>query len=271
MGQVLKGIWNFLNSRVFVIIFIMALILFGVGQCKRIFDLNREIDHHLQNESALTDSLLFERKKNGELLVSIDGYISTEKELKRVNKRLWDEVQDQKGQVIMLTNTIIQMKQDSTDLSQKIDSLVVVIGALSQNGNFYTAPWLISRNYGNNNYLRLQGSTVVEVVNVVPFEMRHDTTYLRGIENSIEVTYGQKIDDDKLRVFIQSEYPGFTVSSMEGVLIDPSEWPDLFKSEKRHWFTGFGVGPELSIGWDFIQSKPALVIGAGIHYNVYEW
>ena len=152
-----------------------------------------------------------------------------------------------------------------------VDSLEVVIGKLKQNGDFYTAPWSIAQNYGNNNYYRIQGSTVVQVINKDPFQMRHDTTYFREFINSIEVTYGQKVEKDRLRVFIQSDYPGFTVGSMEGVLIDPSDWPDLFKSEKRHWFTGFGVGPELSLGWDFIGQKPALVVGVGIHYNIYEW
>ena len=266
-----KAIWAFLNSRIFVIILIVILILIGVGQCKRIVDLNRDIDHHEQNQSAFTDSLKFERQKNGELLVSIDAYISTEKELRITNKALWDEVQRQKGKVLMLTKTIVVMRQDSAALSQSVDSLLVVIGKLQQNGDLYTAPWSISHNFSSGNYYQIAGATVVEVLNTDPFEMRHDTTYLTNFVNSIDLTYGYKVEDKKLRVFIQSNYPGFTVKSMEGTLIDPNDWPTVFQPEKRHWFSGFGIGPNISMGWDFLSSQPSLIVGVGIHYNIYQW
>jgi hypothetical protein len=266
-----KAIWAFLNSRIFVVILIAVLILIGVGQCKRIVDLNRDIDHHEQNQSALTDSLKFERKKNGELLVSIDGYIATEKELKNLNKKLWDEVQGQKGKVLSLTNTVIRLQQDSADLAEHVDELNVIIGKLKQIGDKYAAPWTIPTVYDDKNFFRVSGVSVLQVLNKEPFEMRHDTTYLTSFINQIDVTYGTKVEGKKLRVFIESKYPGFTVESMEGVLLDPSDWPSIVQPEKRHWFTGFGVGPELSMGWDFLQSKPSLVVGIGIHYNIYQW
>jgi len=267
-----KAIWAFLNSRVFVIILVVVLILIGVGECKRIVDLNHDIDQHEQNQAALTDSLKFERLKNGELLVSIDGYISTEKELKNINKKLWDEVQGQKGKVLVLTNTIIQMREDSAALAKKIDSLHVVIGKLKQiSEDKYLAPWSIARGYSPGNYFKVQGSTVIQVLSKDPFEMRHDTTYLTEFVNSIDVTYGQKIENRKLRVFIQSDYPGFTVKSMEGVLIDPNDWPKDLQPDKRHWLSGFGVGPNISMGWDFLNSQPSLIVGVGVHYNIYQW
>ena len=269
--KILTGVWKFLNSRIFVIALIVGLILVGLGELRKIRDLNRDVIHHEQNVSALTDSLLFERTKTGELLVSIDGYITSEKTLKTLNRELWDEIQAQKGKVLMLTNTLIGIKQDSTELAKTIDELNVKIGELQQIGDKYTAPWTIPHKYNEKNYFTVKGATVVQVMSQDPFKMRHDTTYLTEFENHIDISYGQKVENNKLRVYILSEYPGFTVESMEGVLIDPSEWPSIFKPTKRHWFTGFGVGPELTVGWDFFQSKPAFVLGVGIHYNIYEW
>ena len=125
--------------------------------------------------------------------------------------------------------------------------------------------------YDEHNFFKVEGSTVVQVTSVEPFEMRHDTTYLTEYENRISITYGQKVENDKLRIYIQSQYPGFSVESMEGVLIDPNEWPSVFKPTKRHWFTGFGVGPNISMGYDFLNSKPSFILGVGIQYNIYEW
>ena len=267
----LKAIWTFLNSRLFLIILIVLILLFALGEYQKIRTLKREVTLYEQNQNALTDSLRFERERNGNLLVSIDGYISSEKELKEINKNLFDEVRGQRGKVLMLTNTIISMREDSVALADAIDSLGVIIGELKQNGDKYTAPWSITRKYDEHNFFKVEGSTVVQVTNKEPFQMRHDTTYLSLYENRISITYGQKIEDDKLRIYIQSKYPGFTVESMEGVLIDPNEWPSVFKPTKRHWFTGFGVGPNITMGYDFINSKPALVVGVGLHYNIYEW
>ena len=269
--KILKGVWAFLNSRLFVIGLIVVILLIGLGEYKKIVDLKRKVDQHEQNISALTDSLTFERTKTGELLVSIDGYISSEKELKNLNKELWDEVHVQKGKVLMLTNTIIGIKQDSADLAETVDELNVIIGQLQQAGDKYTAPWVIPHKFSEDNFFTVKGSTVLQVLNKDPFKMRHDTTYLTGFENQIDISYGQKVENNKLRVFIVSEYPGFTVKSMEGVLIDPSEWPSVFKPAKRHWFTGFGVGPNLTMGYDFIGQKPSLVVGVGIQYNIYQW
>ena len=139
------------------------------------------------------------------------------------------------------------------------------------NENTYKAPWELAYQYDEKNFMRLKGGTVIQVINKDPLQMRHDTTYLTDFVNQIDITYGTKIESKKLRVYIQSAYPGFTVKSMEGVLIDPNEWPTIFKPTKNHWFTGFGVGPELTLGWNVFQSKPALVVGVGIHYNIYEW
>ena len=202
-----QAVWAFLNSRLFLIILIVLLLLVGLGEYKRIVDLKQDVARHEQNNSALTDSLHFERSKNGDLLVSIDGYISSEKELKDLNRELYDEVRKQKGQILMLSNTIVTMRQDSASLAEHVDSLEVLIGELKKDGDKYTAPWSIAYNFDEKNGFKVVGSTVVQVTSVEPFEMRHDSTYLTSYENRIGITYGQKVEDNKLRVFIQSNYP----------------------------------------------------------------
>jgi hypothetical protein len=105
----LEKAWKFVNSKIFIIGLIILLIMVLAGQCKRIIDQNQSIDQSEQNISALTDSLQFERDKNGALLVSIDGYIATETELKRLNENLWKEVNEQKGKVLSLNSVILQL------------------------------------------------------------------------------------------------------------------------------------------------------------------
>jgi hypothetical protein len=271
--NILKGIWTFVNSRIFLILLIVTLFIFLAGQCKRILDNQREISVRDQNISALTDSLKYEKRKNGELLVSIDGYIGTNKELKGLNLDLWNRVKGQEGTVISLTHTVIRLKQDSVQLAKHINKLETIIGELQHiDTNHYEAPWTLPYKYDQNNFFVVKGRTRIGVLKQNPLFLVHDTTYLTGFENQIDVTYGQKTEKGKLRIYIQSAYPGFSVKSMEGYLIDPNTNP-FFKDmmSKKHWFTGFGTGPSISGGWNLMEAKSAMVVGWSFHYNIYVW
>lgn len=252
---------------------IVLLIAFGAGQCNRIRNLEREAANKEQNIIALNDSLKYERTKNGELIVSIAGYIATEKELKTLNKDLWDRVKGQDGKIISLNHVIVQLVQDSTELrkwliekDKQIEELIKI------DSNTYVAPWKLTYQYDSTNFDIFSGKTWINVLNKNPIKLGHVDTELTNRLTQIDLTWGQKVEDDRLRVFIQSNYPGFTVAQMEGVLIDPNTNPffkDLIK--KRHWMTGFGVGPTFNIGYDFLHNKPAVIFGIGLHYNIYEW
>jgi len=271
--NVLKLIWNFLNSRVFVIILIVLVILFLAGQCKRIVDQNREIFIHEQNISALTDSLKFEKIKNGGLLVSIDGYIATEKELKTLNKGLWDKVQAQDGKIISLNHVLARIQQDSAQLKEYINELETIIGQLQEIDSVtYVAPWTLAFSYDSLNYDTFVGKTTIGVLNKNPLQLRHINTQLLGRNTQIDLIWGQKQEKGKLRVFVQSSYPGFTVKSMEGVLIDPNNNP-IFKDiiEKKHWFNGWNVGIGITPGFDVMDGKWGITIGPSISWSIYNW
>jgi len=266
--------WKFLNSRLFVVGVIVLLIMIAAGECKRIIDNNREINIHEQNVSALTDSLRFERTRNGALLVSIDGYISTEKELKLLNKGLWDEVTKQKGKVISLTNTVIKLRIDSAELAKHVDRLKVYIGELEKiDTNHFEAPWVLPYKFDNDNFFSVNGRTRIGVLHNNPLYLVHDTTYLTSFENSIKLTWGEKVEKNKLRIFVQSNFPGFTVGSLEGVLIDPNTNP-LFKDlmEKRHWFSGWSLGMGITPGLNLVDGgKFGLTVGPTLIWNIYTW
>lgn len=273
-----KGLWTFLNSRIFVIILIVLLIMFAAGQCKRILDDNRELDIHKQNISALTDTLKYERNRNGDLVITIDGFISTVKDLKELNKNLAIEVQQQKGKVISLNTVVLRLRQDSAMLAKALDKANRIIGEFKQiDKNTYAADWTLPYRYDKNpkdslNYDVFKGRTIVSISSdSPPIQIHHKDTYMVERNSSIYLAWGQKFEGNKLRIFVESPYPGLSAANMQGVLIDPSTWPNVIPTKKQHWFTGFGIGPNISTGWNVLQAKPALIIGVGIHYNIYEF
>jgi len=262
-----KGVWIFLNSRIFVIILVVGLIIFGFTSYQNHQKLKQQAFEDTQNISALSDSIsTIYNVHNGEVTAIKDSFISNEKNLKDLNKGLSDKVSEQSGEILSLTTTIIEMKQDSMELANTIDAQNVKLGEFEKIGlNKYTTTWSIPHVYDSLNFFTVDGRTTVRVASN-PFRLLHDTTYLTSFTNRIHLTYGQKFENGRLRVFVQSKYPGFTVKSMEGVLIDPNDWPSVFRPEKRHWFTGFGIGPNISV-----DRNGGVMFGIGIHYNIYEW
>ena len=71
MMKILKTIWNFLNSKVFTYIIIIAALIFLVSMCQKNEDLNNEVTRNNQNISALTDTITTVKTKNGNLQSSI--------------------------------------------------------------------------------------------------------------------------------------------------------------------------------------------------------
>jgi len=264
-------VWSFIKSKIFIALIIVGLIIVSAVQCSRIRDLKRHEAINNQNQIALHDSLKTERTKNGELNVSIAGFIASEKDLKKLNKELYDKVHAQDGQILSLNHVIVVLKQDTATLRKTLDEKNKIIEGMYQiNDSTFVAGWTLPFKYDANNFDQFTGKTYIGVLSKYPLVLKHIDTELEKRVTQIDLIWGQKVEKGQLRVFVQSAYPGFSVQSMEGVLIDPNKNPyikDLLK--KKHWFQGFGVGPGVNFGWDVINAKPTIVVGASLHYNIY--
>jgi hypothetical protein len=266
-----KKIWSFIKSKIFIALVIIVLIIFNAIQCSRIKDLKRQQNISDINIIALNDSLKYEKLRSGDLQVSIASYVASEKELKDLNKKLYDEVKAQKGRVISLTDAIIQLRQDSTTLRKYLvekDSIIQKL--LKIDDNTYVAPWSLTYKYDSTNFDVFTGRTYIGIGKKDPLELLHLDTELTNRLTQIDLIWGQKVEKGQYRVFVQSGYPGFTVAQMQGVLIDPNTNPDIKKLiKKRHWFTGFSLGLGASGGFNITDGKYGLVVGPSIVWNIY--
>ena len=141
----LKSLWKFINSKVFGYILIAVAILLLVGTCGRNANLKEEAERSHQNLIASNDTIKIERLKNGDLQVSIGGYIANEKELREFNEDLANQVKAQTGKVITLNNIVFHLKQDTTELRRYIDSLLTKFKEPEQiNDSTWNVDWVIS-------------------------------------------------------------------------------------------------------------------------------
>ena len=272
MKKFFERLWKFLNSKVFLYVIGIIIIILLAGQCKTNSDLKRDNKISEQNIETLTDSIQIVKDKNGKLQAEKAILFGSEKDLKKLNAGLYSELKAQKGQVVSLNKTVLTLHQTIDDLNKFIDSLNSsyedpVFNPLDST---WTIPWTLAYTYDTNNYDIFKGFTQVDLLS--NNRLNHISTRMIDRQSSISLTFGQKVEDGKLRVFVQSGYPGLTPSSLEGVLIDPNSNKYLRQiSSKRHWFTGFGIGPNINLGYDLLNQKPAIFIGVGIHYNIFQW
>jgi len=292
----LKGIYSFLTSKTFLVIVVLVVVLMLGRSCARTRDAHRIIDINNQNISALTDEIKIEKKKNGSLEASIAGFILSEKDLKKINENLYNEVKNQKGKVISLNKAVIQLKQDTTDLRKHINYLHSIMSKPIQiNDSTYAIDWQLNFDWDPINFDIFNGTTYIKIVprinthrltwegvinssnfNTIfneSFILGHYKTEMTERLSQMELIFGQKVENGQLRIFVNTNYPGFTAKSLEGVLIDPNTNPyikDLIK--KKKWLPNtwsVGVGP--SFGYSVLSNKGYLGIGINVNYNLLQW
>jgi len=269
----LKQIWEFIKGKVFIALIIIALIIMNAMQCSRIKELKRQQEISDQNNIALNDSIKYEKQKNGDLQASIAIYIASEKELKDLNRNLYNKIKEQDGRIISLGEAIIQLKQDSATLARYLVEKEKLIKDLKKiDENTYAAPWQLTYRYDSTNFDIFTGRTYIGVSLKDSLRLFHLDTELIKRLTQIDLTWGQKVEKGQYRVFLQSGYPGFTAAQLQGVLIDPNTNPDIRRLIKeKKWFNGFNVGIGVTGGFNITTGKYGLVVGPTISYSIYNF
>jgi hypothetical protein len=270
MKKVLEKIWKFLNSRIVLYAAIVVAAILFVGTCSRNGNLKDKINRKDQNISALTDSVQTVTLKNGDLQSSRDAYMATAKELREYNKDLSDQIKAQDGRIVTLSNIVFQLKQDTAALREYIRNLPDPEPPLQENDSTWKVSWALRYDYDSTNYDIYKGNTRIGLrgpLDLSQVSVFHKGTELTFRESQISLTWGQKWEgtgkNKRLKVYAQTAHPAFQTKLLEGTYVD---YPT-----KKHWFTGFGVGPQLGLGYDPFGQKPALYLGFGIHYNIYQF
>jgi len=230
-----------------------------LGTCNRNKGLKEEAAIHGKNLAAMNDTITTERLKSGALQVSIDGYVAGAIDLENYNAELAAEVEAQKGKVITLNRIVFNLKQDTADLREYIRNLPDPEPPQQLNDSTWEVSWATAYVYDSVNYDRYDGKTQVRLRGPVKLglvSVAHNQTYLTYRDSQMKLVWGQEWEgkgkNKQLRIYARTEHPAFKASLLDGTYADlPKE---------RHWFQGFGIGPTLNIGYDFLNNQPAFVV-----------
>lgn len=288
LKKFLKGLWTFLNSKVFQYGLVILLVLFLLKTCGSEKNLKRENKIQEQNIAAANDTIKKEKTKNGKYEYTIAGYVASKKELEDVNSNLSKEVNQEKGKVLSLNKLVFQLKQDTTELRKHLRNIVVE-QPIKLNDSAYIIPWSMNYTWDSLNYDNFIGQTKVGITIKPGFILKnksnsdilnngillkHYNTELISRESQMDLIFGQKVEDKQLRIFARTNYPGFNPKSLEGVLIDPNTNPYIKSIMKKHkilfpntWTLGVGT----SSGYNLFNAKPYLGVGVNLTYNIYQF
>jgi len=244
------------NKRGLIILLAAAALIFiNLYQFNRNQEIKKRYEVAQQNIKALADSIRIVKETNGKFefnkLALLTDKLSG---LEQLNRDLAAEVKTIKGTVNTIIKADVKIVHDTVPLvvhGQLIDSTV-------------TALFDYSKAYSPGNARTLQGYTKYDIrTGNTTGELTKDELDMRfktGIKN---------LDKGKPEIFLQSDYPGFNLTSLDGAVLDPT----LFhKKPTVHLITvGFGVGlVPLTYDWRTQKAEINLHrvgVTAGLNFN----
>jgi predicted RND superfamily exporter protein len=251
---------DFFNSRLFITILIIAFLVFTIqwGYNKYI-NLQTQIRISEQNESALKDSLRLSENKLKQSEYSKQILVAENtRDLKRLNEKMAEKYSKLEGKISSLTNTVIQLNGAINNM----DSLVTGFSGLSDpNPEGYSTgefTWNYDKVFDNENSRSLAGKTTFKVDSTGTKYTDIFTDITKDIIN-FEITQGLRTrDDGKVEMFATSNYPGFTVSELNSILINPETHPALKQFYKRKKFS---LGIYTGVGGTINLSDYRMIFG----------
>lgn len=250
------------NKRLLIEAIVVILILaFGTYELQRANHLKVELATSQQNLAVSQDSLRVTKDKAGKAEYDKLSYVATIKDLKKLNGDLAAEAAKVKGDVTTITKATVVVKGD-TGKTQIAVTTPVVDSATGD--TVLKTEFAQDTTYSQGNYSKLAGR--------VEYNTKNKGTIATITKNEIglDVVTGIKnLDKGKPEIFFKSNYPGLTVTSLSGAVLDPK----LFEKPPVRRF-GFGVQlgySPLSYNLDTktLSGVNQITLGAGVYYRIF--
>lgn len=266
--DILIKIWQYLSTpkgQRNVLIVILALCIIYFRSCGKS---SIDIDMYEQNIAALTDSLRVYKDKTGQLVYEKNALISSEKDLKNLNKELGEQIKNLKDHPIVVIETDGTIVHDTVNIPVSAGIPWYDKDHTVKNVSF---SWKHDTLFTKNNYRKISGNYLVQV----------DTSWNVSSKNfmitqdEIGISFTTGLTESKngtLEIFVKSPYPGFKPTDVNGALIDPRT-SDVIKKffPPERW----SIGPYVGYGVYFDPVK--MTMGSGINagisvsYGIFQW
>ena len=214
-----------------VIALLICALSFSVDRCTKA---NHEYKNNIE---ALNDTIHYYKAKNGNLVATKLAFESDIKTLKLLNEDLYNEIQNLKTKDDVTNATYFEGAIEF----EKHDTAYVVQHDTIQNGFSHDFAF-------NDEYRTLEGNV----------DYKNDTVGVKINKDVVYFDYTVAMDEDN-NIYITSKNPHVQYNQITGFQVP--------KEKRKHWT----LGPSINFGYDPIQNKPSLSIGASLSYKLLEW
>ena len=254
------------RNALFIALVVLLVIIFR--SCSG--DTDIEKFKYEQNIAALRDSVRTYETKNGELVSEKTALITDKSDLKKYNDELNKEIKHIKDNPIIIKKVSVEMIHDTIYAEAKIDSNGIVF---NKDSSIKIIPfrWDIDSTYSEGNFRRIGGKYIISVdtsmnVRSKDFVITHDEL---GLSFTTGITENE---DDRVEIFIKSNYPNFKAVKIDGALFDPRESKVIKKFfPPKRWGVGVFGGYGIYIDPDNFRAGTGVTFGVGVSYDLLQW
>jgi hypothetical protein len=223
-----------------------------------------------QNIAALRDSVRTYETKNGDLVSEKTALITDKSDLKKYNDELNEEIKHIKDNPIIIKQVSVEMIHDTIYAEPMIDSNGI---EFNEDSSVKVIPfrWDIDSTYSEGNFRRIGGKYIISVdtsmnVRSKDFVITHDEL---GLSFTTGITENE---DDRVEIFIKSNYPNFKAVKIDGALFDPRESKVIKKFfPPKRWGVGVFGGYGIYIDPDNFRAGTGVTFGVGLSYDLLQW
>jgi len=241
---------------VYLAIIVIAILLL-LRQCNSTADAKREKKIADINLVALNDTVRIVKNRAGELQSQKSILIADKDNLKNLSAELGTELKKQRGTVLYLQKTVIELKNQPPTNIHTVD-YVYPDGRRA-------LKWSWDTTYSAGNSRSLAGESMFTIDTTISgFRVMPLFTNITNDGMKIKLITGLKKDKDRYEIFVKSDYPGFTVTDIDGAFI-PTNDP-IFGSPPKP--KRFGIGLNIGPGIYYNPVNKSIGIGAGVQIGL---
>lgn len=222
-----KYVIKYRSQLILGLALIATLICLAIS-CSNNASLNKQYKH---NVDALTDSIEYYQTRSGQLVAEKTLLEGDLKLLKSANEELYKKVKEleikKPEQIVYVETEVVNEVHDTTYL---VDP---------------TLPYQRKDFAFNNEWRKLEGF----------MELKDNLLGLNITTDKVFVDYTLALKDGQ--VFLNSSNPYVQYNQIQGFTVP--------KSKKPRW--GFGVGPQVGVGYDIFNKTPGIYVGVGFSFN----
>jgi len=256
-------LWERKDIVLLIGIAILFLLLFK--QCNNASNLSNQLDIQNHNLDALNDTIRIQKNKAGEDMFVKKTLLADKESLEKLNSDLSVELKKVKGQVIALQKLKAEIKTEI----QYVPTYVT-----KYTDGKYSLDWKLDTTYSEGNYRKLSASSYFEI-DTLSHKIHPGKTKIKEDILAFSFVTGLREKDESLEIFVTPKYPGMTITSIEGAIIDPHKSEVLKKMfPQKKWSVGPFAGVGIGAGSSFTGSPiagPVFCVGVSLQYSWFKF